>query len=124
MMEDTRNASNSGVVSMPTEDQWKMILSDHPASSVIAGAGSGKSTTLVLRVVFYGLLSEDRHQGNKGYFFYPRIMRRIAGKNPKSLVVSDVEGEECHQGRRYGEHLERIGQDFPCLSSLSSKEAI
>lgn len=52
MMEDTRNASNSGVVSMPTEDQWKMILSDYPASSVIAGAGSGKSTTLVLRVVF------------------------------------------------------------------------
>ena len=52
MIEDTRNASNSGVVSMPTEDQWKMILSDYPASNVIAGAGSGKSTTLVLRVVF------------------------------------------------------------------------
>jgi superfamily I DNA/RNA helicase len=41
-----------GLVAPPTEDQWKMILSNHPATCVIAGAGSGKSTTLVLRVVF------------------------------------------------------------------------
>ncbi|MEN2472639.1 UvrD-helicase domain-containing protein [Burkholderia sp. GS2Y] len=39
-------------ISPPTEDQWKMILSNHPATCVVAGAGSGKSTTLVLRVVF------------------------------------------------------------------------
>jgi hypothetical protein len=31
--------------------QWKMIFSDTPTTSVIAGAGAGKSTTLVLRIV-------------------------------------------------------------------------
>lgn len=35
----------------PTADQWKMILSNCPATYVIAGAGSGKSTSLVLRVI-------------------------------------------------------------------------
>ncbi|MBY0240268.1 MAG: UvrD-helicase domain-containing protein [Burkholderiaceae bacterium] len=35
----------------PTEDQWKMILSRTPSTYVIAGAGSGKSTTLILRIL-------------------------------------------------------------------------
>lgn len=35
----------------PEPDQWNMILSDGPATYVIAGAGSGKSTSLVLRVI-------------------------------------------------------------------------
>lgn len=39
-------------VPAPTDKQWEMILSMHPATCVIAGAGSGKSTTLVLRVAF------------------------------------------------------------------------
>ena len=45
-------AASAGIVSMPTLPQWDMILSDHPTTCVVAGAGSGKSTTLVLRVVF------------------------------------------------------------------------
>ena len=52
MFDDTQKAAEAGLVSMPSESQWEMIFSDHPASSVVAGAGSGKSTTLVLRVVF------------------------------------------------------------------------
>ena len=40
------------IVREPTDEQWRMILSDHPATCISAGAGSGKSTTLVLRVVF------------------------------------------------------------------------
>lgn len=36
---------------LPTEDQWRMILSPEPCTRVVAGAGSGKSTTLVLRVI-------------------------------------------------------------------------
>ncbi|MFC6949659.1 UvrD-helicase domain-containing protein [Paraburkholderia dipogonis] len=39
-------------VPAPTDKQWEMIVSKHPATCVIAGAGSGKSTTLVLRVAF------------------------------------------------------------------------
>lgn|GEM_PF-4333874 len=35
----------------PSDDQWKLILSRTPTTSVIAGAGSGKSTTMVLRLI-------------------------------------------------------------------------
>ncbi|ANH98330.1 DNA helicase UvrD [Pseudomonas koreensis] len=35
----------------PSSAQWKMIFSDTPSTSVIAGAGAGKSTTLVLRIL-------------------------------------------------------------------------
>ncbi len=35
----------------PSVAQWKMIFSDTPSTSVIAGAGAGKSTTLVLRIL-------------------------------------------------------------------------
>ena len=45
-------AVDAGIVRPPTDEQWRMILSDHPATCISAGAGSGKSTTLVLRVVF------------------------------------------------------------------------
>jgi len=37
--------------SQPSAAQWKMIFSDTPATYVIAGAGAGKSTSLVLRVL-------------------------------------------------------------------------
>jgi superfamily I DNA/RNA helicase len=35
--------------------QWEMILSNDPATYVVAGAGSGKSTSLVLRVIALNL---------------------------------------------------------------------
>lgn len=35
----------------PTDGQWEMILSRTPSSYVVAGAGSGKSTTLILRLL-------------------------------------------------------------------------
>jgi superfamily I DNA/RNA helicase len=35
----------------PSAAQWKMIFSDTPSTCVIAGAGAGKSTSLVLRIV-------------------------------------------------------------------------
>jgi DNA helicase IV len=45
-------AVKAGVVSAPSEEQWAMILGNHPLTRIFAGAGSGKSTTLVLRVAF------------------------------------------------------------------------
>ena len=42
----------AGVLSAPSDEQWAMILGNHPLTRIFAGAGSGKSTTLVLRVVF------------------------------------------------------------------------
>lgn len=35
----------------PSAAQWKLIFSDTPSTSVVAGAGAGKSTSLVLRVL-------------------------------------------------------------------------
>ncbi|SEN79688.1 UvrD-helicase domain-containing protein [Pseudomonas sp. ok266] len=35
----------------PSTAQWKMIFSETPSTSVVAGAGAGKSTTLVLRIL-------------------------------------------------------------------------
>ncbi|MDV3514696.1 UvrD-helicase domain-containing protein [Stenotrophomonas sp. C1657] len=52
MRNEVALAVAAGIVRAPTEEQWRMILSDHPATCISAGAGSGKSTTLVLRVVF------------------------------------------------------------------------
>ncbi|WPP46534.1 DEAD/DEAH box helicase [Pseudomonas sp. AN-1] len=42
----------AGVIRAPSDEQWAMILARQPATRIFAGAGSGKSTTLVLRVVF------------------------------------------------------------------------
>lgn len=52
MRAEVAAAVKAKVVSPPTDEQWDMILADHPATCISAGAGSGKSTTLVLRVVF------------------------------------------------------------------------
>lgn len=35
----------------PTADQWEMIFSRDPSTCIVAGAGSGKSTTMVLRLL-------------------------------------------------------------------------
>ena len=48
-MEQILQAASSPI---PTKSQWQMILSKSRATRVIAGAGSGKSTALSLRVVF------------------------------------------------------------------------
>lgn len=52
MRERVVQAVAAGVVSPPSDEQWAMILGRAPLTRIFAGAGSGKSTTLVLRVVF------------------------------------------------------------------------
>ena len=52
MRERVRQAVSAGVVSPPSDEQWAMILCRQPLARIFAGAGSGKSTTLVLRLVF------------------------------------------------------------------------
>lgn len=42
----------AGVIGAPSDEQWAMILARQPLTRIFAGAGSGKSTTLILRVVF------------------------------------------------------------------------
>ncbi|MCQ2046064.1 DNA/RNA helicase [Stutzerimonas stutzeri] len=52
MRERVEQAVAAGIISAPSEEQWAMILSRSPVTRIFAGAGSGKSTTLLLRVVF------------------------------------------------------------------------
>ena len=52
MREQVARAVTAGLLSAPSDEQWSMILSNHPLTRIFAGAGSGKSTTLVLRVAF------------------------------------------------------------------------
>ncbi len=52
MRQAVADAVSTSLIPPPTEDQWGMIFSSHPATCVIAGAGSGKSTTLILRIIF------------------------------------------------------------------------
>lgn len=44
-------AANLPAHAQPSTAQWKMIFSDTPSTSVVAGAGAGKSTSLVLRIL-------------------------------------------------------------------------
>jgi DNA helicase IV len=52
MRDRVEQAVAAGIVSAPSQEQWAMILSRSPVTRIFAGAGSGKSTTLLLRVVF------------------------------------------------------------------------
>ena len=52
MRQRVAQAVAAGVVSPPSDEQWAMILARAPLTRIFAGAGSGKSTTLVLRLVF------------------------------------------------------------------------
>ena len=45
-------AVTAGLIGAPSEEQWAMILCRASLARIFAGAGSGKSTTLLLRVVF------------------------------------------------------------------------
>ena len=42
----------AGIISAPSDEQWAMILERNPLTRVFAAAGSGKSSTLLLRLVF------------------------------------------------------------------------
>ena len=52
MRERVAQAVNAGLTGTPSDEQWAMILCRAPLARIFAGAGSGKSSTLVLRVVF------------------------------------------------------------------------
>ncbi|EJO92492.1 UvrD/REP helicase [Ectopseudomonas mendocina DLHK] len=52
MRERVAQAVSAGLIGAPSDEQWAMILCRAPLARIFAGAGSGKSSTLVLRVVF------------------------------------------------------------------------
>ncbi|MBV2135069.1 DEAD/DEAH box helicase [Pseudomonas sp. MAP12] len=110
MRERVGQAVAAGVVSAPSDEQWAMILSRHPVTRIFAGAGSGKSTTLVLRVVF---------------------MLCHMGIKPESLTVISFTNASCAQLR---EQLTRVlgfwpysfdaGQARQCVRTFHSAMAV
>ena len=80
-------AVSEKLISPPTQDQWQMILSDHPATCVVAGAGSGKSTTLVLRVVFMLCHLGIRPQDMTVVSFTRESCKELRGKLVKVLSI-------------------------------------
>jgi superfamily I DNA/RNA helicase len=52
MRQEVRALVDREEISPPTPEQWHMILSASSSTNVLAGAGSGKSTTLILRIIF------------------------------------------------------------------------
>lgn len=52
MREQVAKAVAAGLIGAPSDEQWAMILARSAVTRVFAGAGSGKSTTLLLRLVF------------------------------------------------------------------------
>jgi DNA helicase IV len=85
----------AGIVSAPSDEQWAMILGRNPLTRVFAAAGSGKSTTLLLRVVF---------------------MLCHLGIEPTQLTVISFTNASCAQLREQLLKLLTFWQ-FPCDAS-------
>jgi len=84
MRERVAQAVNAGLTGTPSDEQWAMILCRAPLARIFAGAGSGKSSTLVLRVVFLLCHLEV---------------------DPKRLTVISFTNASCHELR---ERLQRL----------------
>nr|WP_017674968.1 DEAD/DEAH box helicase [Pseudomonas chengduensis] len=84
MRERVAQAVNARLIGAPSDEQWAMILCRAPLARIFAGAGSGKSSTLVLRVVFLLCHLEV---------------------DPKRLTVISFTNASCHELR---ERLQRL----------------
>jgi superfamily I DNA/RNA helicase len=84
MRERVAEAVSAGLIGVPSDEQWAMILCRAPLARIFAGAGSGKSSTLVLRVVFLLCHLEV---------------------DPKRLTVISFTNASCHELR---ERLQRL----------------
>lgn len=86
----------------PTASQWKMILSPTVSTSVIAGAGSGKSTTLILRILIMhkllGISLDELHV----FSFTRASTREFQEKLEKKLALWEgkIEGQEPTDERK------------------------
>lgn len=101
MRDQVARAVTAGLLSAPSDEQWALILSPHPLTRIFAGAGSGKSTTLVLRVVF---------------------MLCHLGIKPEQLTVISFTNASCAELR---EQLRRVLALFEyALSAEQAREAV
>jgi superfamily I DNA/RNA helicase len=90
----------------PTESQWRMILSPTVSTRVIAGAGSGKSTTLIQRILILhkllGISLDELHVFSftraSTQDFQMKLERKLA------LWEERIEGKEPDPERRQALH--------------------
>jgi DNA helicase-4 len=90
MQEQVAQAAALGLIQSPSAEQWAMILSPQPLTRIFAGAGSGKSTTLILRVMF---------------------MLAHMGIKPEQMTVISFTNASCMELR---EQLQRVAGHFAC----------
>jgi hypothetical protein len=94
MRSEVAVAVNKGVISNPLPSQWQMILSTHPATCIAAGAGSGKTTTLILRVVLMLVHLRIPREEMTVISFTRASAREIREKLIRALAAWDYELEE------------------------------
>lgn len=82
--EEIREFIESNELGNPTDEQWKVILCRNSTQLVAAAAGSGKSTTMLLRVL---------------------VLIKFANINPNDLVVFSFTKKSCIELR---EKLEKL----------------
>lgn len=101
MRQEVEAAVAKELISRPSNDQWEMILSDHPSTCVLAGAGSGKSTTLALRIIF---------------------MLAHLGIRSEEMTVVSFTNDSCEDLReklvRFGTHWPAIGMNKEVAADL------
>lgn len=111
----------------PSAAQWRMILSRTPATQVVAGAGAGKSTSLVLRLlVLHHYLGYDL--GTTTVITFTRESRKDFIKKMKQLFdlweinLSDQQAGEVV--RTFHSRLLPLVRSLPGLADLRAFETL
>lgn len=91
MKEEIRRDVKARTGQDPRPRQWEMILSNDPATYVIAGAGSGKSTSLVLRVIAMNLYRAIDRNRISVFTFTRESRKDFVQKLRKCMEQWDVE---------------------------------
>lgn len=89
-----RDAAARAAYRFPTEEQRKVIVSDSPAILVIAGAGSGKTTTMTQRIAYHVARGNVEPGEVLGLTFTRKAAGNLANQVAQSLVYLPSLGAE------------------------------
>ncbi|WP_029088882.1 ATP-dependent helicase [Brevibacterium album] len=113
----------------PTEEQQRIIEAPLESAVVIAGAGSGKTTVISLRVVWLvanGLVAPDRVLGltftRKAVGELNERVRTMLARYRRAVAAPGTRGAGAHRARARAEE-EVPGLDLPVISTYNSYAA-
>jgi UvrD/REP helicase N-terminal domain len=92
--------------SKPTPDQWKMILEPCASTRVVAGAGSGKSTTLILRLLVFHKVLGIPLEKMRVFSFTRASVKDFQEKLAEKLELWEVEVEGKAVSDEYRKELQ------------------